>query len=125
MPVYLFNKWLEVEGRLRSALGVFLMLDYDGTLTHIASRPEEARLGLEAKRLLEREFVVVYCDNEILEKAAEIWRALRRRGALIEDRDLIIGATAIAKGLPLLTGNVKHFKRLREFRLRFYEQVVV
>ena len=39
-----------------------------------------ARDPREAMRLLEREFVVVYCDNEILEKAVEIWRALRRRG---------------------------------------------
>ncbi|RLE85175.1 MAG: type II toxin-antitoxin system VapC family toxin [Thermoprotei archaeon] len=75
----------------------------------------------EAKRLLEREFVVIYCDNEILELAAETWRKLRRKGVLIEDRDLIIGSTAIAKGLPLLTGNVKHFERLKEFGLKLYK----
>ncbi len=52
MPSYLFGRWLEVEGRLRSALGVFLMFDYDGTLTHIASRPEEAKLSPEVRGLL-------------------------------------------------------------------------
>lgn len=71
----------------------------------------------KAKELLEQEFIVVYHDNEVLEKAAEIWRALRREGALIDDRDLLIGSVAIAKGLPLLTGNTKHFERLRKFGL--------
>jgi len=53
VPSYLYGRWLEVEGKLRLALGVFLMLDYDGTLTHIVSTPEEARLSPEVRRLLE------------------------------------------------------------------------
>ena len=71
----------------------------------------------EAKRLLESQFVVVFSDNRVIELAARIWRTLREGGQPIEDRDLIIGATAIALGVPLLTGNRKHFERLREFGL--------
>ncbi|RLF16185.1 MAG: trehalose-phosphatase [Thermoprotei archaeon] len=54
MPLYLFRHWLEVEGTLRASLGVFLMLDYDGTLTPIASRPEEAVLSGDVKALLRK-----------------------------------------------------------------------
>ncbi|RLF10334.1 MAG: trehalose-phosphatase [Thermoprotei archaeon] len=52
MPAQLFSHWLEVEGRLRVALGLFLMLDYDGTLTPIVNRPEEAKLSEETRKLL-------------------------------------------------------------------------
>jgi len=74
----------------------------------------------EAKTLLEREFAILYCNNAILETAARVWRELKRRGSLVDDRDLIIGCTAIAKGLPLLTGNIEHFEKLKEFGLVFY-----
>lgn len=52
MPLYLYRHWLEVEGALRASPGVFLMLDYDGTLTPIASRPEEAVLSGDVRALL-------------------------------------------------------------------------
>ena len=34
----------------------------------------------EAKKILERSFSIVWLDNEILEKASEIWRSLRASG---------------------------------------------
>ena len=53
-------------------------------------------------------------DNEVLREASSIWRELRESGKLIDDRDLLIGATAIAKDLPLWTKNEKHFSRLKK-----------
>ncbi len=77
---------------------------------------------LAAKNLLEEAFVVIPLDNEVLLKATEIWRDLKRRGLLIDERDLLIGATAIAKGLPLATYNVKHYSRLVNYGLKFYAE---
>jgi predicted nucleic acid-binding protein len=73
----------------------------------------------ESKELLERSFQIVWLDNEILEKASEIWRSLKLTGVILDDRDLIIGATAITKNLKLLTRNVKHYEKLREYNLSF------
>lgn len=75
----------------------------------------------EAKALLESVFVVVFHDNDVLIKASEIWKELKKSGKLIEERDILIASVAIAKGFKLLTRNVKHFKRLEEFGLKFYE----
>jgi predicted nucleic acid-binding protein len=58
--------------------------------------------------LLEDIFVVVWNDNSILLRAAEIYRELRRRGVTISDADILIGATAIVKNMPLWTRNVRH-----------------
>ncbi len=71
-----------------------------------------------AKKLLEETFVVVYNNNEILLKAAEIWIALKESDEIVDDRDILIASAAIAKNLPLMTRNLKHFKRLERFGLR-------
>lgn len=45
------------------------------------------------------------------------WKAaLRTQGALIEDMDLLIAATAQSLDLVLVTGNARHFERLPGLR---------
>lgn len=44
--------------------------------------------------------------------AAKIRRTLRKEGKLIGDFDILIAATAIANGLPLVTNNADHFNRI-------------
>ncbi|ADT85057.1 hypothetical protein TERMP_02083 [Thermococcus barophilus MP] len=46
---------------------------------------------------------------------------MKRNGELIEDADLLIAATAIAKGYTLWTRNIKHFERLEKFGLRLFK----
>lgn len=74
----------------------------------------------KSKKLLEEIFIVVWNNNDILQKAAEIYRELRRRGLTISDADIIIGATAIVMEMPLWTKNLKHFIPMKEFGLRLY-----
>lgn len=73
-----------------------------------------------AKKLLEESFTIIPLTNSILVKASEIWRNLRKKAMIIDDRDLIIGTTAIVFDLKLLTKNVKHFSRLKDYGLEFY-----
>ncbi|MEM3782322.1 MAG: type II toxin-antitoxin system VapC family toxin, partial [Thermofilum sp.] len=77
----------------------------------------------KAKKLLEEDFIVIFHDNDILRNAAEMWKKLRSQGKLVDDRDLLIAATSISRDLPLLTGNFKHFERLKEFGLKFYGNI--
>jgi len=63
---------------------------------------------------------VVPLDNDVIARAAVIWRDLRRAGNPIDDRDLLIGATAIAKELHLWTRNAKHFRRLVDYGLNIW-----
>ena len=43
---------------------------------------------------------------------AELRSDLRRQGQLISDFDLLIAATAVHKGLTLITRNRRHFERV-------------
>ncbi|RLE83450.1 MAG: type II toxin-antitoxin system VapC family toxin [Thermoprotei archaeon] len=76
---------------------------------------------IEAKKLLEESFIITPINNQVLLRSAEIWRNLRQKGALIDDRDLTIGATAIVFNLKLYTKNTKHFKRLTKYGLKLFK----
>lgn len=43
---------------------------------------------------------------------SRIRRSLRARGAMIGDFDILIAATALHAGCPLITDNVQHFERV-------------
>lgn len=67
---------------------------------------------------LEKIFKVEHIDNITLLTAANMYRKLKENGELLEDADLLIGATAVAKGYLVWTRNIKHFKRLEKFGVR-------
>ncbi len=73
-----------------------------------------------AKKLMEKIYFILPLDNDVLLKATQIWRTLKAKGFLIDDRDLLIGATAIVHNLPLYTINKQHYHRLSEFGLKLW-----
>lgn len=106
---------LEVLRRAREYLSVHGRFQFS-----IITRYEILR-GLKAKdafRQVERfeeqcrASLVFPLSDEIVVRAAEIYGSLRKRGALIEDADILIAATALVHGLELVTENLSHFSRI-------------
>jgi tRNA(fMet)-specific endonuclease VapC len=60
---------------------------------------------------------VVNLTDPIMERFAEVRSFLRRRGLLIPDFDLQIGATALHHDLTLLTFNRRDFQRTPDLKL--------
>ena len=52
---------------------------------------------------------------------AKIDGALRKQGNRIETEDAIIAATALAQGMTLVSGNTKHFLRVKGLKLVDWE----
>ena len=50
-------------------------------------------------------------------RAAEIYKILKRKNAIISSADIFIAATAINYELPLATLNLKHFNRIQGLKL--------
>jgi predicted nucleic acid-binding protein len=48
---------------------------------------------------------------------ARIKAALRKSGNIIDDFDILIGATAIENNLTLVTDNERHFSRIEKIRM--------
>lgn len=71
----------------------------------------------QVKEDLEK-FKFIIINYEIIMKAIEIYKDLIKKGELIDDNDVIIGACCIINDIPLLTLNKKHFNRLKKFGLK-------
>lgn len=56
--------------------------------------------------------------DDVICHAAEIYADLYRRGELIGDADVLIGATAIIHGLEIVTNNESHFRRITALKVR-------
>ena len=48
---------------------------------------------------------------------ARIKASLRKAGSIIDDFDILIGATAIENGLTIVTDNERHFSRMKELHV--------
>ncbi len=51
-------------------------------------------------------------SHKIIDRAAEIYADLYKRGLLILDADILIAATAIENNLAVVTNNESHFNRI-------------
>lgn len=62
--------------------------------------------------------ISIYNFNlESSKKAAEIFENLIANGEIIDLADIMIAATVILNNEPLLTKNIKHFKRIPELKI--------
>ena len=85
-----------------------------GELTYGAHRLQ-AGTGLLLERLdrtLPPNLPVLPFDEAAALRYGEVRAELKRRGTPIGDADLRIGAIALAGGLTVVTGNVRHFERI-------------
>ena len=48
-----------------------------------------------------------------MRKFGEIKATLEQKGTPLADADIIIAATALEEGLTLVTGNVRHYNRIK------------
>lgn len=58
----------------------------------------------------------------VLDRAATLWADGARQGILVEDNDVIIAATAILEGLPIVTSNLRHFEWIPEIRVENWRE---
>lgn len=62
----------------------------------------------DVKQITE-DLVVLPFDEDVAQRAAEIYHGLKRRNQLIEFRDIFIAATCLVHNLPIATLNKKQF----------------
>ncbi|MEH2298232.1 MAG: type II toxin-antitoxin system VapC family toxin [Nostoc sp.] len=69
-----------------------------------------------------QKYEVLFLDDiEIIERAGEIHVALQRRGLTIQEQDILIAATAIARGF-ILVSNDSDFLRVQDINLENWLQ---
>jgi len=56
-------------------------------------------------------------DESIAKYFGTIRAALKKRGEIIEDMDILMAATCLAYEATLITANIKHFQRIENLKL--------
>jgi len=61
--------------------------------------------------------------KETIQKAAEIYAYLKKRGNLIEDADILIASIALVENLVLVTDNIRHFERVKGLQIENWKDM--
>ncbi|MCB9352201.1 MAG: type II toxin-antitoxin system VapC family toxin [Lewinellaceae bacterium] len=116
--IFFFKGRFDIDEKL-DAVGIENCFISEITLAELkygaffSQQPEKHITEVEG---LLKEIAVIPITSSI-DLYAEEKARLRKAGTLIDDFDLLIGCTAIANGLTLVTNNTKHFNRLQNIRL--------
>ena len=62
-------------------------------------------------------FEILDCPRASIRKSAEIHVRLSKTGNSLDIKDILVAGTCIYFNLPLLTRNIKHFRRIKELSL--------
>jgi tRNA(fMet)-specific endonuclease VapC len=65
-------------------------------------------------------FQVLTCNKDVCWEYGKTYRYLHDNGLLIGSNDLWIAATALAHGMPVVTRNEQHFRRVPGLRVMSY-----
>lgn len=71
----------------------------------------------DAETLFESFYNIFDLDREQADIAGRIKSELSKKGSLIDDLDILIGASAISGNAILVTYNPKHFQRIKELKV--------
>ena len=55
---------------------------------------------------------IFYLDDRAIDKAADIYSDLRKRGLTIGDADIFIASIVIANGGKFITNNIRHYQNI-------------
>lgn len=116
--IYLLKKQHQIAERLIK-IGRENCFISDVTLAELyygASRSGEKEKKMEGVKFVEEYFTVLPI-HDVLEKFGDSKAFLKSNGLLIDDFDLLIGATAVVYNLIMVTENVKHLSRIPDIRI--------
>lgn len=130
MPEYLFDtdtiinffrnkedtiQVFERLAKFKKAISVITLAEF---LVGCAKSPEPSRSKKFFLKFLSNNKIKVYTVNrKIAASYVEIRTDLEKRGEKLSNFDLLIAATALSQNLILVTGNKKHFQRIKRLKV--------
>jgi len=81
------------------------------------NKSQKVTVNLAKIKSLEKELHTLPVTREIAEVFGMLKADLERKGIPLDDFDLALAVSAVARNLVLVTNNTKHFKRIEGLRL--------
>ena len=118
--IHLQREWTRDEpGPARRYLERQSDEEYGISVVTVLEFLEGYRQPRDGERFLET-FPHLEVTSQVARVGSRIRRNLRKGGEMIGDFDVLIAATALSAGLPLVTDNTRHFKRVDGLVLEEY-----
>mgnify|MGYP001590122268 FL=1 len=73
--------------------------------------------NLEQIEIFRNNVNLLYFDEISSRKASEVFKELKKKGRLVEFKDIFIAAICIVNNCELMTFNNKHFENIKELKL--------
>ena len=105
-----FKRYLEEYDTIR-----FSVITYYEIVSGLKHR--DAHKQLDSFLEFAAQNTMIPLTQEIADIAGQLYADLRKQGQPIDDIDLLIAATALAKGLAVVTHNRKHFDRITSLEI--------
>ncbi len=83
-----------------------------GELIYGARKSQYSEKNLASVKRLMEIFPVINISPSIMETFGALKAKMVRNGNIVDDMDLIIGSTALAHNLILVTNNIRHFEKI-------------
>jgi tRNA(fMet)-specific endonuclease VapC len=83
-----------------------------GELVYGARKSQQLEKNMATVNRIRELLPIINIDKAIMETFGEIKASLSGNGIVIDDMDLMIGATALTENLILVTHNLKHFSKI-------------
>ncbi|HKK18999.1 MAG TPA: type II toxin-antitoxin system VapC family toxin [Opitutales bacterium] len=101
------RRWSEL-GNSRLAISAFC----EAELLYGLEKKDSARLWAEYEEYLKNALVMLPLERKVIEAYAKTKVTMSREGLVVDEPDLLIGATALANNLTLATLNSRHFEKI-------------
>ena len=88
-----------------------------GELIFGAMKSKSVEKNLETVNDIKSIFPIIDINCDIMKTFGEIKAYIQKIGKPVDDMDLLISATAISKGMTLVTHNTKHFENIPNLKL--------
>ena len=88
-----------------------------GELYFGAKKSQNTEKNVSIVKRISETFEIIDIDKTIIELFGEIKSKMQKRGTIISDFDLLIGATALSFNYTLVTNNVMHFNKIEGLKI--------
>jgi len=88
-----------------------------GELVFGAQKSQQIQKNLQTVETIKNIFPIENIDSDVMDVFGELKAQLQKKGKSVDDMDLLIGSTAIANDMTLVTHNTKHFENMPGIKL--------
>lgn len=88
-----------------------------GELVFGAQKSQQIQKNLQTVETIKKIFPIENIDSDVMDVFGELKAQLQKTGKPVDDMDLLIGSTAIANDMALVTHNTKHFENIPGLKL--------